>query len=83
MGGEKRVIVYFVAIYYCEDSQKRRSEPVYDDADRMFTDISRGKVGIGTTGALILRIDTKGRETVTGFIPGLDADTGQVISNNT
>ena len=46
-------------------------------------EISREKVGIGTTGALILRVDKKGRETVTGFLPGFDADTGQVTSSKT
>jgi len=82
-GSERTRLMYFVPIYYCEAGQRRRSEPVYDGADRMFTDISREKVGIGTTGALILRIDTKGRETVTGFLPGFDADTGQVTSSKT
>ena len=74
-------LMYFVPIYYCEDGQRRRSEPIYDGINRMFTDISREKVGIGTTGALILRVDTKERETVTGFLPGFDADTGQVTSS--
>ena len=74
-------LMYFVPIYYCEDGQRRRSEPIYDGINRMFTDISREKVGIGTTGALILRVDKKGRETVTGFLPGFDADTGQVTSS--
>ena len=73
--------MYFVLIYYCEDGQRRRSEPIYDGTDRMFTDISREKVGIGTTGALILRVDKKERQTVTGFLPGFDADTGQVTSS--
>ena len=73
-------LMYFVPIYYCEDGQRRRSEPIYNGINRMFTDISREKVGIGTTGALILRVDKKGRETVTGFLPGFDADTGQVTS---
>ena len=76
-------LMYFVPIYYCEDGQRRRPEPIYDGVDRMFTDISREKVGIGTTGALILRIDKKGRETVTDFLPGFDADTGQVTSSKT
>ena len=76
-------LMYFVPIYYCEDGQRRRSEPIYDGINRMFTDISREKVGIGTTGALILRVDKKGRETVTGFLPGFDADTGQVTSSKT
>ena len=76
-------LMYFVPIYYCEDGQRRRSEPIYDGINRMFTDISREKVGIGTTGALILRADKKGRETVTGFLPGFDADTGQVTSSKT
>ena len=76
-------LMYFVPIYYCEDGQRRRSEPIYDGVDRMFTDISREKVGIGTTGALILRIDKKGRETVTGFLPGFDVDTGQATSSKT
>ena len=76
-------LMYFVPIYYCEDGQRRRSEPIYDGVDRMFTDISREKVGIGTTGALILRIDKKGRKTVTGFLPGFDADTGQATSSKT
>ena len=75
--------MYFVPIYYCEDGQRRRSEPIYDGTDRMFTDISREKVGIGTTGALILRGDKKGCETVTGFLPEFDADTGQVTSSKT
>ena len=74
-------LMYFVPIYYCEDGQRRRSEPIYDGINRMFTDISREKVGIGTTGALILRVDKKERETVTGFLPGFDADTGQVTSS--
>ncbi len=72
--------MYFVPIYYCEDGQRRRSEPIYDGTDRIFTDMSREKVGIGTTGALILRGDKKGCETVTGFLPEFDADTGQVTS---
>ena len=76
-------LMYFVPIYYCEDGQRRRSEPIYDGINRMFTDISREKVGIGTTGALILRVDEKERETVTGFLPGFDADTGQVTSSKT
>ena len=76
-------LMYFVPIYYCEDGQRRRSEPIYNGINRMFTDISREKVGIGTTGALILRVDKKGRETVTGFLPGFDADTGQVTSSKT
>ena len=54
--------MYFVPIYYCEDGQRRRSEPVYDGADRMFTDISREKVGSGTTGALIFRIEKDVRQ---------------------
>ena len=55
-------LMYFVLIYYCgEDGQRRRSEPIYDGINRMFTDISREKVGIGTTGALILRVDKKER----------------------
>ena len=54
-------LMYFVPIYYCEDGQRRRSEPIYDGINRMFTDISREKVGIGTTGALILRVDRKER----------------------
>ena len=76
-------LMYFVPIYYCEDGQRRRSEPIYDGTDRMFTDISREKVGIGTTGALILRVDKKGRETVTGLSSRFDADTGKITSSKT
>ena len=42
-------LMYFVPIYYCEDGQRRRSEPIYDGINRTFTDISREKMGIGTT----------------------------------
>ena len=38
---------------------------------------------IGTTGGLTLRIDTKGRETVTGLSFRFDADTGKITSSKT
>ena len=37
-------------------------------------------MGIGTTGGLTLRIDTKGRETVTGLSSRFDEDTGKITS---
>ena len=42
--------------------------------------IARGKLTKGTKGAVVLRVDRKGKQTLSGFLPGLNvhADEGNV-----
>jgi len=65
----------------CEDGHMRESERNYEGEKQVVTDIDRGKLVVGMKGTVIIRVDKHKREKVTGFLPGFDAQSGEVTSN--
>lgn len=73
--------VSYTLKFLCEDGKSRQSEQ-YDGSTNYskLTKIKTGKLRVGVAGAILLRVDKKGREKVTGFPPGFNAHSRELDS---
>jgi len=74
---EKKYVLLHVS---GEDGVTRTLKLDEDSTDG--SNVKRGKLRVGIKGALGIKDDGKDNQMVVDFLPGFDADTGQVVDNN-
>jgi len=74
---EKKYVLLHVSD---EDGVTRTLKLDEDSTDG--SNVKRGKLRVGIKGALGIKDDGKDNQMVVDFLPGFDADTGQVVDNN-
>jgi len=75
---EDRATEYLILYASCEDGVTRTLKLDAESTDG--SNVKRGKLRVGMKGTLRVRSDEKGNRMVMDFLPGFDADTGQVTS---
>ena len=63
---------HYVLSILDEDGVRRQSEG-HHERSHLGIQIARGKLTKGTRGLVALRVDKKGKQTYSGFLPGLDS----------
>jgi len=77
--GRGQTAKHYVLSILDEDGVRSQSEG-HHERSHIGIQIARDKLTKGTKGAVVLRVDRKGKQTLSGFLPGLNvhADEGNV-----